>query len=464
DPISMLRGLYTAAAGMMTQQSRHDTDVQNIANINTPGYKQVNSVARSFPEVLISMIGGGAENPNPQLGKLNTGVFAEANRLCAVTDPATGQNIPFDQSGKYVDPDGNVTYKPEAYFTVRNADGGIGYTKDGSFKVTPDGLLLTSAGYQVLDANNQPIRLTGSVDSLKVNEQGFILNPATGAPGTRLGIAVVGQPGQMVRTGDGLFKVDDTAAAGVRALGNADRVEVRQHYLEQSNVDSSAAVVDMNTALRAYEANQKVVQFYDKSLDKAVNEVGKRKLDVIADNIANIDTDGYKRKESSFEDVLTTVTQQPDGFKQNGRPDNMVLVNNQGYFVLDRNGRQISVANNAKVAVDQDGQVIVKNAAGTSAVATIQLASPVRPDALVQMDGNLFVIPGNLTKAQVFGNAPYTPAASGTTIRSGYLEQSNVDYAQEITDMMQAQRAYQLSARALTSSDTMMNLANNIRG
>lgn len=258
-----------------------------------------------------------------------------------------------------------------------------------------------------------------------------------------------------------------------------------------------------------------------------------RKLDVIADNIANIDTDGYKRKESSFEDVLTTVTQQPDGFKQNGRvsplgytngfgmrmteitrdmqqgplnqtgnpvdlaiegtglfaveangrtaytregafhfvpdpdpakPDNMVLVNNQGYFVLDTDGRQISVANNAKVAVDQDGQVIVKNAAGTRAVATIQLASPVRPDALVQMDGNLFVIPGNLTKAQVFGNAPYTAATSGTTIRSGYLEQSNVDYSQEITDMMQAQRAYQLSARALTSSDTMMNLANNIRG
>lgn len=292
----MLRGLYTAAAGMMTQQSRHDTDVQNIANINTPGYKQANSVARSFPEVLISLIGGGAENPNPRIGKLNTGVFAEESLSMyqqgvitesekptdfalvsdiEVTDPATGQNIPFDQSGKYVDPDGNVTYKPEAYFTVRNADGEIGYTKDGSFQVTPDGLLLTSAGYQVLDADNQPIRLTGSVDSLKVNEQGFIVNPATGAPGTRLGIAVVGQPGQMVRTGDGLFKVDDTAAAGVRALGNTDRVEVRQHYLEQSNVDSSAAVVDMNTALRAYEANQKVVQFYDKSLDKAVNEVGK---------------------------------------------------------------------------------------------------------------------------------------------------------------------------------------------
>lgn len=256
-----------------------------------------------------------------------------------------------------------------------------------------------------------------------------------------------------------------------------------------------------------------------------------RKLDVIADNIANLDTSGYKRKESSFEDVLTTVTQQPDGFRQSGRtsplgytngygvkmtgitrdmeqgpldqtnnpldlaiegtglfaveanghiaytregafhfapdpsmPGTMVLMNNQGYFVLDEAGKRIQVTDQAKVAVDKDGQLLVSDDTGTSVEAVIQLATPIRPDALQQMDGNLFVIPGNLTKAQVFGTAPYTATSSGTGIRSGYLEKSNVDYATEITDMMQAQRAYQLSARALTSSDTMMNLANNIRG
>ncbi|MBJ8191587.1 flagellar hook-basal body protein, partial [Bacillus cereus] len=54
----MLRGLYTAAAGLMTQQRRHDTVTQNIANMNTTGYKQENSVQRSFPEMLISMTGG----------------------------------------------------------------------------------------------------------------------------------------------------------------------------------------------------------------------------------------------------------------------------------------------------------------------------------------------------------------------------------------------------------------------
>ncbi len=54
-----------------------------------------------------------------------------------------------------------------------------------------------------------------------------------------------------------------------------DVVSVRQGYLEVSNVDASQSMVDMMAALRAYEANQKVIQFYDKSLDKAVNEVGR---------------------------------------------------------------------------------------------------------------------------------------------------------------------------------------------
>lgn len=59
----MIRGLYTAAAGMVTQQRRHDTAVQNIANLNTTGYKQVDSVSHAFPDVLISAMSGGTTKP-----------------------------------------------------------------------------------------------------------------------------------------------------------------------------------------------------------------------------------------------------------------------------------------------------------------------------------------------------------------------------------------------------------------
>jgi flagellar basal body rod protein FlgG len=74
----MLRGLYTAAAGMISEQRRHDTITNNIANINSPGFKQGSSLSRSFPEMLISRIRGGQDGAaNAKIGRLNTGVFAE---------------------------------------------------------------------------------------------------------------------------------------------------------------------------------------------------------------------------------------------------------------------------------------------------------------------------------------------------------------------------------------------------
>ncbi|MGF7049070.1 flagellar basal-body rod protein FlgG [Paenibacillus sp. DS2015] len=293
----MIRGLYTAAAGMMTEQRRHDTITQNIANINTTGYKQVDSVARSFPEVLISVVGGDANNLDRKLGKLNTGVYLEESISMFLqgdvtesnkptdfalvselgrNDPATGQPIVFDAAGKYVDDTGNILYRPQAFFTVQDDQGQVGYTRDGSFRVSRTGQLLTSTGYQVLDVNNQPIVVTGSVEDLRVDGQGRILDKATGQPtGANIGISIVENANEMVRDGNGVYSIADRDAAGVRLSAADDNMEVRQGYLERSNVDSTQSMVDMNLAVRAYEANQKVIQFYDRSLDKAVNEIGR---------------------------------------------------------------------------------------------------------------------------------------------------------------------------------------------
>ena len=256
-----------------------------------------------------------------------------------------------------------------------------------------------------------------------------------------------------------------------------------------------------------------------------------RKLDIIADNIANLDTVGYKQKDTTFEDTLTSVMQQPKDFKQQGRfsplgyttgygvrtgdvfrdlsqgpleqtnqpldlaiegdgmfaveaggrqaytregafhfvpdpgvPGTMVLVNNQGYFVLNEDNQHIRVSDDAKVAVDPQGNVLVDDGSAITAAGRLKVLKPLREDALQQMDGNLFVVPASLTENQVFQVLPTGGLPADTSIRSGYLEQSNVDYMGQITDMMQMQRAYQLAARAIASSDTMMNLANNMRG
>lgn len=293
----MLRGLYTAAAGLITQQRRHDTVTQNIANINTTGYKQVNSAARSFPEVLVSITGGDVKNTERSIGKLNTGVFMEESLSMFLqgdvtatekstdfalvadlvsNDPATGQPITFDANGQYVDEEGNTTYQSQAFFTVQDAEGNTRYTRNGNFAVNAAGQLVSSTGFLVLGANNQPITINGSVDNLKVNGQGQIMNADTGvATGASLAISIVNQPYQLVREGNGVFRIDDPEVAGVRLSAVGDNVAVRQGYIERSNVDSAQSMVDMNLAARAYEANQKVIQYYDRSLEKAVNDIGR---------------------------------------------------------------------------------------------------------------------------------------------------------------------------------------------
>jgi len=302
----MLRGLYTAAAGMISQQRRHDTVTNNIANINTPGYKQVNAVERSFPEMLVSLMGGD-HNPRGSLGKLNTGVFAEESlpqytqgdvtetgngsdfALLAdleAIDPSTNEPIVFDANGRKVLDNGEVMYKPQAFFAVQNANGETRYTRDGRFKVDKDDNLLSSTGSLVLGANGQPIKLKDQlgnsvpISSLRVNAKGEWLDNTTGQPVVgmnAIGITRIENPNLLIREGDGNYKftTEEDAANNAGPLGLRDAVEVRQGSVERSNVDSAQSMVDMMAAARAYEANQKIIQYYDRSLDKAVNEVGR---------------------------------------------------------------------------------------------------------------------------------------------------------------------------------------------
>jgi flagellar basal-body rod protein FlgF len=290
----MLRGLYTAASGMLAQQRRHDTVTNNIANLNTPGFKEMNAVNRAFPDMLISAIGG----PDPadgKLGKLSLGVFAEENLMrmgqgdlqetsrpqdMALMSDMIVAGKPFDASGKYVDPNtGEVTSKPEAFFTIQTPQGDR-YTRDGSFKTRPDGTLVTSDGLAVLGRNGRPIMINVAWDQVSITSDGRLVDSSSGLPlagSPQLGITRIENPSLMVRQGDGRYTYTGDPA-GIRQVNLADpleRVQVRQGYLERSNVDPAQSAVDMMAALRAYEANQKVIQFYDRSLDKAVNEIGR---------------------------------------------------------------------------------------------------------------------------------------------------------------------------------------------
>jgi flagellar basal-body rod protein FlgG len=287
----MLRGLYTAASGMMAQQKRHDTVTNNIANLNTPGYKAMNAAVRTFPEMLVSAMGGEAVKKGV-VGRLATGVFAEENLLSMRQGDLMETNRPqdlalvsdilvegavFDASGKYVDPNGNVVYQPQVFFTLQGPNGERLYTRDGSFKSAADGTLVTADGIPVLGDNGQPIVVNGTWEDIRVAPDGTLYSQALNAPlpdTPRLLLTLVNNPNDLLRSGDGRFRYAGDPA-NIREVQEGDRVQVVQGQLERSNVDAAQSMVDLMSALRLYEANQKVIQTYDTSLGKAVNEIGK---------------------------------------------------------------------------------------------------------------------------------------------------------------------------------------------
>lgn len=257
-----------------------------------------------------------------------------------------------------------------------------------------------------------------------------------------------------------------------------------------------------------------------------------QRLNVIADNVANVDTVGYKSKQASFEDVLTTVQQQASPLDREGRatplgytsgygiqmvslaqdmsqgelnetgnptdlaiegnalfavevngekawtragnfqfvPDpandeRMRLVTKEGYAVLGRDGNPITAPLDSSAAFDASGNMLIRMGNSPDAVIAgqLQFVEPMRPEGLAASADNLYTLVPGAAEADVFGENAAARIPANASILSGYLETSNVDLTSEMTKMLEVQRTYQLAARALSSSDTMMNLANNMR-
>ncbi|KAA9027800.1 flagellar hook-basal body protein [Niallia endozanthoxylica] len=275
----MLRGFYTAASGMLAQQRRTEMLANNMANANTPGFKADQTSLRAFPEMLLSQIKeqsfpAGQKNVptsyNP-IGALNTGVYLQETmpffqqgtlkETTLSTDVSLVDiNLPINQ---------NTGSTGSVFFTIANANGEIRYTRNGNFTLDSEGYLTTGSGQYVLDQQRNRIQLSSS--EFEINEDGYI----TGANGetARLGIGYSDNPMSMVKEGDGLFRAEGELADAYTAAGVMFKMQ--QGYLEQSNVNTAQTMTDMMTAYRAFEANQKILQAYDTSLQKTVNEVGR---------------------------------------------------------------------------------------------------------------------------------------------------------------------------------------------
>ncbi|MBS4178074.1 flagellar hook-basal body protein [Lederbergia citrea] len=257
----MLRGFYTAASGMYAQQRKTDMLTNNMANINTPGFKEDQAAIRAFPEMLLQRIEASSTQTGKvkQIGSLNTGVYMQETLPRFIQGDLQESNLQTDLA--LSDTDGRPVF-----FTVDD-NGQSKYTRNGRFTLDGDGLLTTAAGLPVLDVNGNQIRLNS--DQFTVRNNGMI--EENGVQIAQLGIAVAENADSLIKEGDGLFRTENNTP-----LPNAGQAfAVAQGFIEGSTVDASRSMTEMLTAFRAFEANQKILQAYDKSMEKAVNEIGR---------------------------------------------------------------------------------------------------------------------------------------------------------------------------------------------
>ncbi|SFQ97136.1 flagellar basal-body rod protein FlgF [Desulfoscipio geothermicus] len=255
----MIRGIYTTVSGMNVQIARMDTLSNNLANINTPGFKKDRTLAEPFTSLLqLSIRQTGAVSPNNgrvPLGSTNLG--ASVKQVATDFSPGllreTGNNTDFALSR----PGFFVLADPE------NEDD-IYYTRSGNFHLDENGFLVNDGGYRVIGENG-PLQISDS-EKFTVDENGSITENenVTG----KFYIASFNDPGSLERIGSNLYRAREQEPEQVADPG------LMQRFLEGSNVEPVEEMMHMINVARAYETGQKIIQSQDGLLDLAINKVG----------------------------------------------------------------------------------------------------------------------------------------------------------------------------------------------
>ena len=256
----MVRSLYTSGWSMLANSKKLDIISNNLANVNTNAYKRDTVVFESFPSLLAKRINDvrSQTNPSGNLGSVQYG--SDIGEI--YTNYAVGQLM---NTGNKLDL--AIQNSESAFFTIavpdKNGNPRLLYTRDGSFTLDSKKQLVTKEGYAVMGENG-PIMLEG--ENINVREDGVIVQ--NGKEVTKLLLKNFKNPDSLRKFGSNLIEITD------QTVEQDFQGTVAQGYLEQSNVNIIREMVDMISIMRSYEANQKIIQTIDGTLDRAVNEVG----------------------------------------------------------------------------------------------------------------------------------------------------------------------------------------------
>ncbi len=252
----MIRGLFTAASGMIIQERRQTNTTNNLSNAATTGFKMQELISKETHKSLIqnreSSNNGNSYMRN--IGELSLG--AEIDEVYSN----------FEQGMlKETTRDTDLAIEGEGFFKVQFNELQIGYTRNGHFKIDSQGYLTTEDGKRVLTKDNSPILAENKV--LSVSEDGAVF--LDGEEEYALGIVNIGSSENLNAIGSGYYLVENAQEIV------PEDVVVHQRMLEQSNVNPLKEMVRMIEISRSYESNQKVLQAIDEMLGKSVNSVGK---------------------------------------------------------------------------------------------------------------------------------------------------------------------------------------------
>jgi len=257
----MLRALYSASAGMQSQQTNLDVIANNLANVNTTGFKKAKAEFQDLLYQTTRSAGSdqGAGNQLPTSVQLGHG-----SRLVATSRIFTTGEL--TQTGERLD----VAINGDGFFEVQMPDGTKAYTRDGALKTDSTGRITTSDGVP-LQGGFQPI--PAGTTSITIAPSGEVTTIGSGGRQTfRVQLVRFANPAGLDSLGRNLYK--ETNASGTAELGNPSENgfgELQQGYLELSNVKVVEEMVNMILAQRAYEVNSKAVQSADEMMQMSNN-------------------------------------------------------------------------------------------------------------------------------------------------------------------------------------------------
>ncbi len=267
----MVRSLWTAATGMIAQQTNVDVISNNLANVNTMGYK---THTAQFKTLLYQTIQSKTTSANgdtkPVGAQVGLGVRNSAISTKYTQGALIDTGIPTD-----------FAIEGDGFFAIQGIDGETYYTRNGEFDLSigSNGMVLTTKeGYPVLDDTGVPIELDASeyeATKITINADGEMCYPDelnNQQPiGVKVGLVQFANPDGLDKLDESLFKVTD--ASGEARWESEDaalhKSKVRQGYLEGSNVQVVDEMVNLIVAQRAYEMNSKVITTTDEMMSQA---------------------------------------------------------------------------------------------------------------------------------------------------------------------------------------------------